>query len=235
MSVALNHFFSEFKKQVYYLIFPVLKQFRYPSCAIKTRHIHPGAHIGRYVVVERGCRVSKGVRIGDYTYLNEGVRVDANTESIGRYCSISHNVKIGLGPHPAHFVSTSAVFYNPHWGFVSEALFDEVQANGNAVICDDVLIGANAVILAGVRVGTGAIVGAGAVVTKDVEPYSVVGGVPARKLRDRFPAETRDALMASRWWEQPVEELIRSFPMNDPTAFLVRWNAGSKDRPPAAP
>jgi acetyltransferase-like isoleucine patch superfamily enzyme len=230
MSVFFNHFLSEMKKQVYYLIFPIIRRIKYSKSVIKSRHIHPSAKIGHHVVIERECRISKGVEIHDYTYMNEGVRVDSNTRSIGRYCSISHNVKIGLGPHPAHFVSTSAVFYNPHWGFVSEVIFDEIKANGSAVIEDDVLIGASAIILAGVHVGTGAIIGAGAIVTKDVEPYTVVGGAPARKLGDRFPEDIKSALLQSRWWEWPAERLLKEFPMGDPAAFLERWKTASRPR-----
>lgn len=230
MSVVFNHFLSEIKKQAYYLVFPFIKRIKYRQTVIKSKHIHPSARIGHHVVIERGCRISRCVEIGDYSYLNEGVRIDANTRSIGRYCSISHNVKIGLGPHPAHFVSSSAVFYNPHWGFVRQAGFDEIEANGRSIIGNDVLIGANAIVLAGVTVGTGAIIGAGAVVTKDVAPYTVVGGVPAVKLRDRFPEEIKVALLQSRWWEWPAERLLDKFPMNDPAAFLKGWQKESESQ-----
>lgn len=228
MSLVLNHFLSEFRKHVYYLIFPIIRIIKYRKSVVKSRHVHPSAKIGHSVVIERYCRISKGVQIHDYSYLNEGVRVDSNTRSIGRYCSISHDVKIGLGPHPANYVSTSAVFYNPHWGFVTQKSFDEITAAGITVIGNDVLIGASAIILAGVHVGTGAIIGAGAIVTKDVEPYSVVVGAPARKVRDRFPEGIKTMLLQSRWWEWPADCLIKEFPMEDPAAFLKRWKAGAE-------
>lgn len=227
MHIFFNHSFSEVRKNVYYLLFPIIKRIIYRKSIIKSRHIHPSVKIGRHVVIERGCRISKGVEICDFTYINEYVRMDSATKSIGRYCSISHNVKIGLESHPGNFVSTSAVFYKPYWGFVGNCAFDEATANGVTVLGDDVLVSANAIILAGVHVGTGAIIGAGAVVTKDVEPYTVVGGVPARKLRDRFPEHIKTALLQSRWWELPPERLLKDFPMEDPATFLERWKMAS--------
>ena len=83
---------------------------------------------------------------------------------------------------------------------------------GDIVIGNDVWIGFEAVILAGVTVGDGAIVGARAVVTKDVPPYTVVGGVPAKPIRKRFSEETIATLSALKWWDLPTEEILRRIP-----------------------
>ena len=95
------------------------------------------------------------------------------------------------------------------------------------MIGNDVWIGANVVILPGVTVGDGAILAAGAIVTKDVEPYAIVGGVPAKKLRYRFPQVVREALLASAWWEwsqEKIEEHIELF--FTPEAFLTYIQTG---------
>ena len=76
------------------------------------------------------------------------------------------------------------------------------------VIGNDVLISINAVILSGVKIGDGAVVGAGAVVTKDVEPYEIVGGIPARHIGWRLPSEVRQKLQQSRWWERDYQDII---------------------------
>ena len=89
------------------------------------------------------------------------------------------------------------------------------------VIGNDVWIGHGAVLLAGVKVGDGAVIAAGAVVTKDVEPYAVVGGVPAKTIRYRFPAEQIEKLLTLRWWERPESTLRRlALLASDPNAFI---------------
>ena len=87
---------------------------------------------------------------------------------------------------------------------------DSWDNRGDIVIGNDVWIGYEAVILAGVTVGDGAIIGARAVVTKDVPPYTIVGGVPARPIRRRFPEETVSALLQLRWWDWPKERIRRN-------------------------
>jgi len=116
---------------------------------------------------------------------------------------------IGLGEHPSKdFVSTHPMFYstigqsNPV--IVEKSLFDEFPTT---VIGNDVWIGARAVLKTGVKIGDGAIVAAGAIVVNDVEPYSIVGGVPAKHIRYRFSQEQIGTLLESRWWEKDLEWL----------------------------
>ncbi len=116
----------------------------------------------------------------------------------GRYCSISSTTRSAPGNHPLHALTTHPALYERAFGVVAE----EVQWTDPLVIEDDVWIGHNVMIVPGCRrIGRGAVIGAGSVVTADVDPYCVVAGNPARKLRERFPCETVAALEASRWWE----------------------------------
>lgn len=132
---------------------------------------------------------------------------------IGRYTSIASNVKTVLGRHPASdFVSTHPAFFstNPKhlFTYVEKTVFQESafadDGHNCVIIGNDVWIGEDVSILAGVCIGDGAIVAAGAVVTKDVEPYTIVGGVPAKQIRKRFTDEEIEFLLSFKWWEKDV-------------------------------
>lgn len=123
---------------------------------------------------------------------------------IGRYCSIANTVRSAPINHPFDAMTTHPALYERKFGVVDEDIhYDDPQ-----VIEDDVWIGHNAIILPGCRrVGRGSIIGAGAIVTRDVPPYSIVAGNPARVLRERFAPELQAALEASRWWLLDPPEL----------------------------
>ena len=144
--------------------------------------------------------------IGRYTYTCYDDEI-VNCE-IGQFCSISDEVVIGGAEHPIDWVSTSPVFQNvKHSG--PKRKFSEFDFEGikKTVIGNDVWIGRRAIIKAGVTVGDGAVIGSGSVVTKDVPPYAIVGGVPAKILKFRFDEETIKELNQSEWWNLTEEEL----------------------------
>lgn len=138
--------------------------------------------------------VSSDVSIGKYSYVNPHSTLENCT--VGNYCSISAGVNICPGEHDLYAISTHPLFAR-----------DEIPKRAPVVIGHDVLISLNAVILKGVRIGNGAVIGAGAVVTKDVEPYEIVGGVPAKHIGWRFDPETRERIEQSRWWEKEPNEI----------------------------
>lgn len=162
---------------------------------------------GQYIIIGHNVKISD-TKIGSYTFINDAVQIDANTKEIGRYCSISAGVKIGLGPHPLSYISTSPAFYSKYRGFVTENIFDEYKEKGYTYISDDVWIGANAIIMAGITVGRGAIIGAGAIVTHDIPPFSIVVGNPGRVIRYRFDLDTIEMIEKSKWWEKEISELM---------------------------
>lgn len=146
--------------------------------------------------------------MGRYSYISKNSRIYAD---IGRYCSIAQNVLSTSGTHPSRdWVSTHPVFYSPTCScgksYVNSLLFEENTPR--TVIGNDVWIGAGAVILGGIKIGDGAIIAAGAVVTKDVPPYAVVGGVPAKLIRYRFEEAEIKALLEIKWWDKPEEWII---------------------------
>ncbi len=151
-----------------------------------------------------------GSNIGRWSYLGEYALV-IHTE-IGAFCSIAPYVIIGGGTHPTReFVTTSPLFYSQHadnrWGKITDPSGTFNEENPKTYIGNDVWIGYGASILPGIRVGDGAIIAAGAVVTKDVQPYQIVGGVPARHMRMRFNGTDVAWLLEIKWWLWPDERL----------------------------
>jgi acetyltransferase-like isoleucine patch superfamily enzyme len=148
-------------------------------------------------------------RVGRYTYIG-GARVQNCT--VGGFCSIGSGTRIGgLGHHPTHWVSTHPAFYSPlrqaGRTFCNVRQFDENRA---VTIGNDVWVGAGVLVLDGIHIGDGAVIAAGAVVTRDVEPYAIVGGVPARHLRYRHDEDTIRGLLQLRWWDWPDDKLERA-------------------------
>lgn len=134
------------------------------------------------------------VQLGDHSYIARNAQ--AANVSIGKFCSIGPNFCCGLGIHPLDGFSTSPYLY-PNGAEEHKPVF----------IGNDVFIGANVTILDGVTIGDGAVIGAGAVVTKDIPPYAIAVGVPAKTIKYRFDENTQQLLLAEKWWEKSDEEI----------------------------
>lgn len=175
---------------------------RYPGREIYSPHIHQSAVLGNKTIINKDVLLGE-VEIGDRTYIQEGTKIISG--KIGRFCSIAYNCQIGLPEHPTNFISTSPKTYSAYniWGFKN------LWTNPNPpIIGSDVWIGSNVVITRGVKIGNGAIIGAGAIVTKDIPPYAIAVGVPAKVIKNRFDDETINALNKFKWWELSEEELM---------------------------
>lgn len=167
--------------------------------------------------------------IGCHSYMNDGGYM-RNDVFIGRFCSIGRRVSIGVGNHPLTGLSSHPLLvYGAGRKYSEEEmeLIDIRPARArHTIIGNDVWIGDGAVILPGVRIGTGAVIGANAVVTRDVADYAVVAGSPARLIRYRFPEGVISGLLATRWWEYPVE-FVRSFPITNIFDFLDEFGSAN--------
>ncbi|MEM9050158.1 MAG: DapH/DapD/GlmU-related protein [Pseudomonadota bacterium] len=167
--------------------------------------------LGAWTEVGRGTAMTE-VEMGDYSYITEWGDVVWTT--IGKYCSIANSVRINPGNHPTwRVVQHHAVYRAEAYGLgADEAAFFQWRKDHWVTIGHDVWIGHGAVITAGVTVGTGAVIGAGAVVARDVAPYEIVGGVPARLIRRRFTDAQAERLMRLAWWDWPRDRFKAALP-----------------------
>lgn len=161
--------------------------------------------LGKDTRILSHCKIGS-CNIARYTYV--GVKCELTRTDIGPFTSIGSEVICGLGIHPVDFASTYPGFYSQHAsGSTWFGTQYDLTENQRVEIGADVWIGTRAVILGGIKIGHGAVIGTGAIVTKDVPPYSIVGGVPAKQIRMRFDEETVTKLVQSQWWTLPDDRM----------------------------
>jgi hypothetical protein len=189
-----------------------------PSPALSTTPlVHPSAEVrncrlGAYCEVGARTQLLEVV-LGDYSYVvNDS---DAACATIGKFCSIAAMTRINPGNHPMERASQSHFSYRASAYFAGapdDADFFAWRRSHQVTIGHDVWIGHGAIVLPGRSIGAGAVVAAGAVVTKDVVPYGIVAGNPARSIRARFPDEIAQRLQQLAWWDWSHERLQAALP-----------------------
>lgn len=179
----------------------------------------------RETVYLKNVITDPNITVGDYTIYNDFAREPRDFEKnnvlyhypinkdklvIGKFCSIACGAKFIFNSANHSLSSLSSypfpIFFE-EWGLDVKDITKAWDNKGDIVIGNDVWIGYEAVILSGVTIGDGAIIGARAVVTKDIPPYTIVGGVPAKPIRKRFPEGTVDSLLKIKWWNWPKERI----------------------------
>ena len=182
----------------------------------------------RETVYLKNVVTNPNIQIGEYTMYNDFVRdprqfeknnvlyhypINRDSLRIGKFCSIACGAKFlfASANHTQTSVSTYPfpIFFE-EWDLDIGDVMSAWDHKGDIVIGNDVWIGYEAVVMAGVTIGNGAIIGARAVVTKDVPPYTIVGGVPAREIRRRFSDDVIARLQELKWWDWPAEQIQRN-------------------------
>lgn len=179
------------KGMVKNLFNPKISKFSFVS---SNNQIDPRAVIYRMVKMKRSS-------IGRYSYVGNGT--DVECADIGQFCSISDHCRIGMGGHTLSYISSCPLFTQKINGCQEQWVETDIHAveEKRAVLGNDVWVGSHVLINGGVTVGHGAVIGAGAVVVKDVPPYAIVGGVPAKVIRYRFSPEIIEKLLELQWWK----------------------------------
>ncbi|MBT9371654.1 DapH/DapD/GlmU-related protein [Rhizobium sp. CSW-27] len=182
--------------------------------------------LGRYTEVSERCRLNEA-EMGDYSYIMQDGSIWCAT--IGKFANIAAAVRINAPNHPTwratlhHFTYRAADYFE---GAENDADFFAWRRDNRVTIGHDVWIGHGATVLPGVTIGNGAVIGAGAVVSKDVAAYTIVGGIPAKLIRERFPAETAERMARLAWWDWDHDRLFAAlddFRALTADAFLQKY------------
>jgi acetyltransferase-like isoleucine patch superfamily enzyme len=166
--------------------------------------IHPNVHILENCILNNS-------EVHSYSYLGKNCLIQNAT--IGKFCSIANDVSIGLGNHPLDHFSTSPLFYRRQNTFKIKLIENDLQFEEYLPVSigNDVWIGSRSIILDGIIIGNGSVIAANSVVTKDVAPYSVMGGVPAKLIKYRFSDKKIEELNYGKWWDMDLNKIKSDF------------------------
>lgn len=214
----------KFKFDKSYLQNPILEYIQWLFKKIKYQNKYKNLRIGYKT------RLSN-VKFGNYNWIGRNVRMEGTSIDnfsyvsdnsvisdckIGKFCSIGPNVNFGPGNHPTKIIVSThpSIYSNTNHLLKNFSNTNHYEYEKKILIGNDVWIGANTIILNGVKIGDGAVVGANSLVTKDVEPYTIVGGTPIKFIKFRFTEEEIKYLLEIKWWEKNfdwIEDNINSF------------------------
>jgi phosphonate metabolism protein (transferase hexapeptide repeat family) len=198
--------------------------------AIHTSASLRDCRVGRYCEIKERV-LMRSSELGDYSYVER--HSELTYTHTGRFCAIAANVRLNALNHPMHRVSQHKFTYRPNEYFTAKkldsAFRQQRMEQGKVTLGHDVWVGHGAIVLPGVSIGNGAMIGAGAVVTKDVDPYAIVAGNPARFLKWRFEPDTAARLQKLGWWHWSHDQLadaVDDMAAMSVEAFLDKHDGG---------
>ena len=174
-------------------------------------------NLGKNCIISKKVLLENDITIGDCTYISANTNIYSNVK-IGKFCSIASNVNIAPGEHDVYNLTTHPIMYNKIWrkklNIKENESYENMIGGHDKVteIGNDVWIALNVFIKRGVTIGDGAVIGAGSIVTKDVEPYSIVVGNPAKIIKYRTSKENINFLEENKWWNLSNEEISNRLP-----------------------
>lgn len=228
MIMTAFKFLSSKLSNQYYLV----KNKKKDIIIMRSVTLNKNTHLSGYSKICKNTKINN-TKIGTGSYISQDCIL--NNCAIGSFCSIGPQVQVIYGRHPVRtFVSTHPAFFSLRkqagFTFVTEQKYQEyktVDSQYSVIIGSDVWIGHNASILEGVTIGDGAIIGASALITKDIEPYSINVGSPSRVIGYRFDKQKRDFLLKFRWWDKDINWLKdHSAIFQDVEVFFEEFNTG---------
>lgn len=218
---------SLIKKPFTWLYWLVMNRVQHTK--VESSDVSYRAKIGINAIVRKGTELGADVFLGEYSYIS-GPRSYVEAGRIGKFCSIARQVIIGPSDHDLAAVTTHPFRLSPTYGDIVEKSI-ELNQKAPPIIGNDVWIGINAVIMRGVTIGDGSVIAANSVVTRDVPPYAIVGGVPAKLIRYRFSTEIIAELLSTRWWDWEISRIKKHIHLfNDPKEFLRQTKAETKNK-----
>ena len=182
----------------------LLKYIFYPKVSIRAV-IDRTSKLSKKAKINRGARVIDS-NIGEYSYV--GMNSWVCIADVGKFCSIANRVNIGLGNHTINYLSTSPIFTEKYNGtgfsWINKTIDPPFK---RTIIGKEVWIGFGAMVIGGVKIGDGAIIGAGSIVTKDIPPFAIAVGSPAKVIKYRFSEETIEKILQNPWWNKSEKYL----------------------------
>jgi len=199
---------------IYWKIFNIKSGSRFYNSEVSRKVI-----LAKNVMRRSHTEIGVDFSLGDYSYISSQV-THIESAHIGKFYSITRQTIIGIGGHNYNWVTTHPILSAKEYNIITDKPSPQ---KAPPKIGNDVWVGINSIIFRGVTIGDGAVIAAGSVVTKDVEPYSIVGGVPAKHIRCRFDKEIIQKLLEIKWWDWDINKIKEeSAYMYDIDLFLER-------------